>query len=135
MNSKPVLTRVVGIFQYRENYAAHDWDGKGQCPQGWKNKGGPEITLIDGLRPGDALEIIGNPQPWLYKLCKEHVWADDWSTQELITYNIELRSQPTRDEVIDAYCDWGIDLEDDGTENEHVGGCDIYEDMATNLGY
>jgi hypothetical protein len=28
--------------QYRENYGAHDWDGKGECPQYWKNKGGME---------------------------------------------------------------------------------------------
>jgi len=26
--------------QYEENYGAHDWDGKGKCPQGWKTKGG-----------------------------------------------------------------------------------------------
>ena len=26
--------------QYEENYGAHDWDGKGKCPQGWKMKGG-----------------------------------------------------------------------------------------------
>ena len=26
--------------QYRENYGAHTWDGEGDCPQHWKNKGG-----------------------------------------------------------------------------------------------
>lgn len=31
--------------QYRENYAAWDWDGKGACPQYWKNKGGRDYFL------------------------------------------------------------------------------------------
>ena len=26
--------------QTQENYGAHDWDGKGACPQYWKFKGG-----------------------------------------------------------------------------------------------
>jgi hypothetical protein len=33
---------VVIATQYYENYGAHDWDGKGQCPQYWKPKGGSE---------------------------------------------------------------------------------------------
>ena len=24
---------------YQENYGAHDWDGYGECPQRWKQKG------------------------------------------------------------------------------------------------
>ena len=32
--------RVVIQTQYRENYGAHDWNGKGYCPQHWKSKGG-----------------------------------------------------------------------------------------------
>lgn len=31
---------VVIATQYRENYGAHDWDGRGECPQHWKSKGG-----------------------------------------------------------------------------------------------
>lgn len=31
---------VVISTQYRENYGAHDWDGRGECPQHWKSKGG-----------------------------------------------------------------------------------------------
>lgn len=38
---------LVGIFQVRENYGAHDWDGKGSCPQQWKSKGGIEHLLAD----------------------------------------------------------------------------------------
>lgn len=32
-------TKIV-TTQYRENYGSHDWDGEGECPQHWKNKGG-----------------------------------------------------------------------------------------------
>ena len=32
--------RVVIQTQIKENYGAHDWDGTGECPQGWKFKGG-----------------------------------------------------------------------------------------------
>ena len=31
--------------QYRENYGAHDWDGTGECPQYWKNKGGYDYMI------------------------------------------------------------------------------------------
>lgn len=34
--------------QYRENYGAHSWDGEGECPQYWKNKGG-STYLVDLL--------------------------------------------------------------------------------------
>lgn len=36
--------------QYMENYGAHAWDGKGECPQYWKYKGGE--TYVIPL-PGD----------------------------------------------------------------------------------
>jgi len=28
-----------------ENYGAHDWDGKGECPQYWKAKGGVDFIV------------------------------------------------------------------------------------------
>ena len=31
--------------QYWENYGAHDWDGKGECPQYWKAKGGSNYKI------------------------------------------------------------------------------------------
>jgi len=43
--------RILIETQYRENYGAHDWDGKGECPQYWKFKGGSEIIVeVDGFR-------------------------------------------------------------------------------------
>jgi hypothetical protein len=37
--------KLVIFTQFRENYGAHDWDGKGECPQYWKNKGGSTYIL------------------------------------------------------------------------------------------
>ncbi len=38
--------KLVIQTQFRENYGAHDWDGKGECPQYWKPKGG-ETYIVD----------------------------------------------------------------------------------------
>ncbi len=42
--------------QTRENYGAHDWNGEGECPQDWKNKGGDAIVLAD-LTTQQAIDI------------------------------------------------------------------------------
>jgi hypothetical protein len=43
--------------QVQENYGAHDWDGKGTCPQYWKFKGGNDYKYDLGsvARNADAL--------------------------------------------------------------------------------
>ena len=38
---------IVVHTQYKENYGAHDWDGKGECPQYWKFKGGSTYFMTD----------------------------------------------------------------------------------------
>lgn len=43
--------------QVRENYGAHAWDGKGECPQYWKNKGG-EAYLITDVPEGVDVESL-----------------------------------------------------------------------------
>ena len=41
--------------QHLENYAAHDWDGEGECPQYWKPKGGStyifNCTIEENMDP------------------------------------------------------------------------------------
>ena len=39
------MQKLVIQTQYRENYGAHDWDGKGECPQYWKFKGGSTYVV------------------------------------------------------------------------------------------
>jgi hypothetical protein len=43
--------------QVQENYAAHDWDGQGVCPQYWKFKGGNDYKYDLGsvARNAEAL--------------------------------------------------------------------------------
>ena len=41
-------TATVIITQVRENYGAHDWDGEGEAPQYWKNKGG-SVYIFEGV--------------------------------------------------------------------------------------
>ena len=38
-------SKLVFHTQHRENYAAHDWDGTGECPQHWKSKGGSTYVV------------------------------------------------------------------------------------------
>ena len=48
--------KLVISTQIRENYGAHDWDGKGTCPQYWKSKGGTVFVMPD-LTPAQAVKI------------------------------------------------------------------------------
>ena len=38
---------LVISTQVMENYGAHTWDGKGECPQRWKAKGGSDYKVLD----------------------------------------------------------------------------------------
>jgi hypothetical protein len=49
--------KLVIATQDRENYGAHDWDGKGVCPQYWKFKGGREY-MVEGIPGGVDLEEV-----------------------------------------------------------------------------
>ena len=37
--------KLLITTQVYENYGAHDWDGKNECPQYWKAKGGDEYVV------------------------------------------------------------------------------------------
>ena len=50
--------KLVITTQHKENYGAHDWDGKGECPQYWKFKGG-DTYVVSGLdRLQDAVAFV-----------------------------------------------------------------------------
>jgi len=42
--------KLVIQTQFRENYGAHDWDGRGECPQYWKCKGGSTYIVDVNLQ-------------------------------------------------------------------------------------
>ena len=39
------MSKLLITTQVYENYGAHDWDGKGTCPQYWKAKGGSDYVI------------------------------------------------------------------------------------------
>ena len=41
------MAKLLITTQVYENYGAHDWDGKGECPQYWKAKGGSDYVVKD----------------------------------------------------------------------------------------
>jgi hypothetical protein len=44
--------------QIRENYGAHEWDGKGECPQHWKSKGGEDWVITNAPSVEDAEHFV-----------------------------------------------------------------------------
>lgn len=50
------MMKIMLHTQCHENYGAHDWDGKGQCPQYWKAKGGSDIELDVELSWNEAAD-------------------------------------------------------------------------------
>jgi hypothetical protein len=59
--------KLVIQTQFKENYGAHDWDGKGECPQDWKFKGG-ETYVFNNLSPNDVTRIQESGIPTLTRL-------------------------------------------------------------------
>ena len=52
VNAVEANTVTVILTQVRENYGAHDWDGEGEVPQYWKNKGG-SVYIFEGVLTTD----------------------------------------------------------------------------------
>lgn len=73
--------RVVVHTQFRENYGAHTWDGKGECPQYWKSKGGDTYII------SASADDIANPQWWVdMNQCIEH--SSDYSAEYIIAEKV-----------------------------------------------
>jgi len=51
------MQKLVIQTQYKENYAYPDWDGKGECPDGWKFKGG-ETYVINSFKDFDNVTKV-----------------------------------------------------------------------------
>ena len=70
--------------QYMENYGAHDWDGKGECPQYWKFKGGEDYfyALGDAGRSEEALAEL------VEVLRKRIEWDDVGSRNYMVSYGV-----------------------------------------------
>lgn len=75
--------KIVISTQIRENYGAHDWDGKGTCPQYWKCKGG-DTYVVPNLTVAQTLKIKEQGIPTLTALIETRnegfeEYVVDWS--------------------------------------------------------
>ena len=52
------MYELVAVLSYRENYGAHAWDGKGECPQRWKFKGGIVEVVKSDISYADAMDMF-----------------------------------------------------------------------------
>ena len=58
--------KFTQIFtQIHENYGAHDWDGKGECPNRWKAKGGTTYILAEGVDVCAFIKAIESEDEYL----------------------------------------------------------------------
>lgn len=91
--------RLVVGFSYQENYGAHDWDGKGECPQYWKSKGG--IDVIVDL--GAAWCIRSSAQDTVDKIVSEQqLTNDEYSTMFYADHKVIAPGKMTPQEAADA---------------------------------
>jgi hypothetical protein len=77
------MATIVGT-QYRENYGAHQWDGKGECPQYWKSKGG-NTYLVFNASADEIESVIG--------------YSNDYSEEYIMSYETVIHTN-------DVWEDW-----------------------------
>ena len=142
INGQPMTLRITAVFQYRENYGAHAWDGKGICPQYWKNKGGHHVLLADGITP-EMMNDKGFVDALMHQALI-HQEYNDYVEYIFSHFDEDLTGSWTYDDIVNAYCDAHIDLEHDEHELEGCTHeeCDTiysqrgrYMDMAESMGY
>ena len=69
-----MLTTHV-MTSIRENYGAHEWDGTGEVPHMWKNKGGEDYIISGAPSVEDAEHFVE------YRVCS----SDEYSTEEVVS--------------------------------------------------
>ena len=90
--------KLVIHTQIKENYGAHDWDGKGECPQGWKFKGGNTYVVEDVDR------YAGVCQPWMELTHLIEEFGDYWQEYAVSTQEVEDDVEPWDDYDVPIYC-------------------------------
>lgn len=84
------MAKLLIQTQVHENYGAHAWDGKGECPQYWKAKVGEDYVLPGLISHGGAL---GGGLPWgmsalqdLVEELKPQVESNDHYWRETVVF-------------------------------------------------
>jgi len=82
------MAKLLIITQVYENYGAHDWDGRGECPQYWKAKGGCDYIVknVDVNRVDEAVKSVWNQvecanEHYRETIIASSVVADDYLTE------------------------------------------------------
>ena len=76
--------KLVIQTQYKENYGYHDWDGKGECPQYWKFKGG-DTYVVYNLSSASINKIAQEGIPTLSKLIE---YSNEASKEYILDWEI-----------------------------------------------
>lgn len=79
--------KLLITTQFRENYGAHDWDGKGECPQYWKSKGGDEIIVeVPGFRFDE--EFAGKKAQMIIDSMRDKIeYKSEYAEEYIIGWN------------------------------------------------
>lgn len=77
----------------QENYGSHDWDGQGNCPQGWKNKSGSTYVIENCPLGVDRLKEM-------VEIARTSVACDnDYWREWIIDWYVESDSHKTKYEL------------------------------------
>ena len=89
--------KLVIQTQYKENYGAHTWDGKGECPQYWKFKGG-DTFVVPGVNSKDLLPQLEQLIEYSDEASEEYILSaeimeddavccEEWETPWMVSGN------------------------------------------------
>ena len=80
------MQKLVIHTQYKENYGAHDWDGKGECPQYWKFKGGTTYVVPNFKDFNNVESVIKSLEALI-------TYSNDGSMEYILEWSIVPHSQ------------------------------------------
>ena len=124
--------KIVVQTQFSENYAAHDWDGAGECPQRWKQKGGSTFIVT-----GVTVEKAADESFWAsIDAAVEH--DSDFSSERVIgTQLIDDIDFNVRDHLpaweTPIYLDSDLDPEEPGFTALQTTENDEYQTMRPEI--
>lgn len=87
---------VVISTQFLENYGAHDWDGRGECPQHWKPKGGDTYFVN-----ASAADIADSE--WWDDVERSIVHSSDYSAEHIISEKVVDLVDFREEDFVDFY--------------------------------
>lgn len=73
------MAKLLITTQVYENYAAHDWDGKGVCPSYWKAKGGHDYVVKN---------FKGSPTEAVMALRSQIECSDNYFQETIIDFEV-----------------------------------------------